>query len=113
MLLLMCRCNCLAAVQATLLQHVSTFMKRQLSCCSEMLQPLTTLAQLSNSCMLLLLQVGAGFYINATVDKWKNWRMYDYITKVGLAFCIFLSCTSNKLVNLVHVTARCVQRMMF
>jgi S-formylglutathione hydrolase len=30
---------------------------------------------------LLLLQVGAGFYINATVDKWKNWRMYDYITK--------------------------------
>jgi S-formylglutathione hydrolase FrmB len=26
--------------------------------------------------------VGAGFYINATVDKWKNWRMYDYITKV-------------------------------
>ncbi|KIZ04814.1 S-formylglutathione hydrolase [Monoraphidium neglectum] len=25
--------------------------------------------------------VGAGFYINATVDKWKNWRMYDYITK--------------------------------
>ena len=26
--------------------------------------------------------VGAGFYINATVDKWKNWRMNDYITKV-------------------------------
>ncbi|KAI8470683.1 MAG: Alpha/Beta hydrolase protein [Monoraphidium minutum] len=25
--------------------------------------------------------VGAGFYINATADKWKNWRMYDYITK--------------------------------
>lgn len=25
--------------------------------------------------------VGAGFYLNATVDKWKNWRMYDYITK--------------------------------
>lgn len=25
--------------------------------------------------------VGAGFYINATVDKWRNWRMYDYITK--------------------------------
>lgn len=25
--------------------------------------------------------VGAGFYVNATVDKWKNWRMYDYITK--------------------------------
>lgn len=23
--------------------------------------------------------VGAGFYLNATVDKWKNWRMYDYI----------------------------------
>lgn len=27
--------------------------------------------------------VGAGFYINATVDKWKNWRMYDYITQVS------------------------------
>lgn len=26
--------------------------------------------------------VGAGFYINATVDKWKSWRMYDYVTKV-------------------------------
>eukprot|EP00884_Botryococcus_braunii_P012592 jgi/Botrbrau1/21333/Bobra.0184s0043.1 len=25
--------------------------------------------------------VGAGFYLNATQDKWKNWRMYDYITK--------------------------------
>eukprot|EP00879_Flechtneria_rotunda_P012056 GHRR01012591.1.p1 GENE.GHRR01012591.1~~GHRR01012591.1.p1 ORF type:complete len:151 (+),score=34.79 GHRR01012591.1:716-1168(+) len=27
--------------------------------------------------------VGAGFYINATDDKWKLWRMYDYITKVS------------------------------
>jgi S-formylglutathione hydrolase len=25
--------------------------------------------------------VGAGFYLNATEPKWKNWRMYDYITK--------------------------------
>ncbi|XP_078435796.1 S-formylglutathione hydrolase [Wolffia australiana] len=25
--------------------------------------------------------VGAGFYLNATQDKWKNWRMYDYIVK--------------------------------
>lgn len=24
---------------------------------------------------------GAGFYLNATVEKFKNWRMYDYITK--------------------------------
>ncbi|MQL78606.1 hypothetical protein Taro_011031 [Colocasia esculenta] len=23
--------------------------------------------------------VGAGFYLNATEEKWKNWRMYDYI----------------------------------
>lgn len=23
--------------------------------------------------------VGAGFYLNATVDKWKNYRMYDYV----------------------------------
>lgn len=30
--------------------------------------------------------MGAGFYVNATVDKWKNWRMYDYITKVGRVF---------------------------
>ena len=25
--------------------------------------------------------VGAGFYLNATQPKWRNWRMYDYITK--------------------------------
>mmetsp|Transcript_44221 Transcript_44221/g.111062 ORF Transcript_44221/g.111062 Transcript_44221/m.111062 type:complete len:342 (+) Transcript_44221:105-1130(+) len=25
--------------------------------------------------------VGAGFYLNATVDKWRNWRMYEYITE--------------------------------
>jgi S-formylglutathione hydrolase len=31
--------------------------------------------------------VGAGFYINATVDKWKNWRMYDYIAKVRGSRC--------------------------
>ena len=23
--------------------------------------------------------VGAGFYLNATEDKWKSWRMYDYV----------------------------------
>ncbi|KAK6127391.1 hypothetical protein DH2020_038873 [Rehmannia glutinosa] len=23
----------------------------------------------------------AGFYLNATQDKWKNWQMYDYIVK--------------------------------
>lgn len=25
--------------------------------------------------------IGAGFYLNATQDKWKNWQMYDYIVK--------------------------------
>ena len=25
--------------------------------------------------------LGAGFYLNATQEKWKNWRMYDYIVK--------------------------------
>lgn len=25
--------------------------------------------------------VGAGFYLNATAEKWKNWRMYDYVVK--------------------------------
>ncbi|KAL8133403.1 hypothetical protein AgCh_008750 [Apium graveolens] len=25
--------------------------------------------------------VGAGFYLNATQEKWKNWKMYDYVTK--------------------------------
>eukprot|EP00877_Chromochloris_zofingiensis_P000252 jgi/Chrzof1/10227/Cz04g33100.t1 len=25
--------------------------------------------------------IGAGFYLNATQEKWRNWRMYDYITK--------------------------------
>ncbi|ONK67525.1 uncharacterized protein A4U43_C05F950 [Asparagus officinalis] len=25
--------------------------------------------------------VGAGFYLNATTKKWKNWRMYDYVVK--------------------------------
>eukprot|EP00294_Goniomonas_avonlea_P006829 CAMPEP_0114565802 /NCGR_PEP_ID=MMETSP0114-20121206/14518_1 /TAXON_ID=31324 /ORGANISM="Goniomonas sp, Strain m" /LENGTH=230 /DNA_ID=CAMNT_0001752101 /DNA_START=46 /DNA_END=737 /DNA_ORIENTATION=+ len=24
---------------------------------------------------------GAGFYLNATVDKWKPYQMYDYVTK--------------------------------
>ncbi|KAJ0980884.1 hypothetical protein J5N97_009139 [Dioscorea zingiberensis] len=23
--------------------------------------------------------IGAGFYLNATQEKWKNWRMYDYV----------------------------------
>lgn len=27
------------------------------------------------------LLLGAGFYLNATNEKWKNWRMYDYIVK--------------------------------
>ncbi|KAK7345021.1 hypothetical protein VNO77_15376 [Canavalia gladiata] len=27
------------------------------------------------------LGVGAGFYLNATQEKWKNWRMYDYVVK--------------------------------
>lgn len=25
--------------------------------------------------------VGAGFYLNATEQKWKNWQMYSYVTK--------------------------------
>uniref|UniRef100_A0A0E0CCT6 S-formylglutathione hydrolase n=1 Tax=Oryza meridionalis TaxID=40149 RepID=A0A0E0CCT6_9ORYZ len=25
--------------------------------------------------------VGAGFYLNATNEKWKNWCMYDYVVK--------------------------------
>lgn len=25
--------------------------------------------------------MGAGFYLNATVPKWKAWRMYDYVTQ--------------------------------
>lgn len=25
--------------------------------------------------------VGAGFYLNATQQKWKNWQMYGYVTK--------------------------------
>lgn len=25
--------------------------------------------------------IGAGFYLNATQDKWKNWQMYDYVVK--------------------------------
>jgi len=24
---------------------------------------------------------GSGFYLNATQEKWKNWRMYDYVVK--------------------------------
>lgn len=39
--------------------------------------------------------VGAGFYVNATVDKWKNWRMYDYITKVE---CLLARITNTLLV---------------
>jgi hypothetical protein len=53
------------------------------SCSPAAVYALTVSEQLLYCCMLLLLlKVGAGFYINATVDKWKNWRMYDYITKV-------------------------------
>lgn len=29
----------------------------------------------------LLSGTGAGFYLNATQEKWKNWRMYDYVVK--------------------------------
>lgn len=25
--------------------------------------------------------LSAGFYLNATQEKWKNWRMYDYVVK--------------------------------
>ncbi|MEW5308449.1 MAG: hypothetical protein WDW38_000409 [Sanguina aurantia] len=25
--------------------------------------------------------VGAGFYVNATQGKWKNWQMFDFVTK--------------------------------
>jgi S-formylglutathione hydrolase FrmB len=28
---------------------------------------------------------GAGFYLDATVEKWKNYRMYSYITKELIA----------------------------
>jgi S-formylglutathione hydrolase FrmB len=31
--------------------------------------------------LFLLLVLGAGFYLNATNEKWKNWRMYDYVVK--------------------------------
>lgn len=30
---------------------------------------------------MLTFFLGAGFYLNATVEKWKNWQMYDYIVK--------------------------------
>ncbi|KAL6509043.1 hypothetical protein OROGR_023150 [Orobanche gracilis] len=29
----------------------------------------------------IVFMAGAGFYLNATQDKWKNWQMYDYIVK--------------------------------
>ena len=25
--------------------------------------------------------VGAGFYVNATQERWRNWRMYAYVTE--------------------------------
>ena len=25
--------------------------------------------------------VGAGFYLNATKERWRNWRMYAYVTE--------------------------------
>lgn len=31
--------------------------------------------------LLCVIGPGAGFYLNATQDKWKNWQMYDYIVK--------------------------------
>ncbi|CAL5435045.1 unnamed protein product [Camellia sinensis] len=29
----------------------------------------------------IMMLLGAGFYLNATQEKWKNWRMYDYVVK--------------------------------
>lgn len=26
-------------------------------------------------------KTGAGFYLNAKQEKWKNWHMYDYVVK--------------------------------
>jgi hypothetical protein len=52
--------------------------------------------------LLLLLQVGAGFYVNATVDKWKNWRMYDYITKVRPAPSVVCTLPSHCLLHKVR-----------
>jgi hypothetical protein len=31
--------------------------------------------------LVMFYGAGAGFYLNATQEKWKNWRMYDYLTK--------------------------------
>ncbi|RVW16589.1 S-formylglutathione hydrolase [Vitis vinifera] len=31
--------------------------------------------------VLRFFQPGAGFYLNATQEKWKNWQMYDYVVK--------------------------------
>lgn len=28
-----------------------------------------------------LVGIAAGYYLNATQEKWKNWRMYDYVVK--------------------------------
>ena len=30
---------------------------------------------------IFFLLLGAGFYLNATNEKWKYWRMYDYVVK--------------------------------
>lgn len=31
--------------------------------------------------VLCFFTTGAGFYLNATQEKWKNWQMYDYVVK--------------------------------
>lgn len=38
-------------------------------------------SQMDSVLWFFFLIIGAGFYLNATQEKWKNWRMYDYVVK--------------------------------
>ena len=42
---------------------------------------------------------GAGYYVDATTEKWKNYRMYSYVTK---EVCSKLYC--NKYYDVVEST---------
>jgi S-formylglutathione hydrolase FrmB len=59
--------------------------------CSKLLQQGSTQLYRTGAILMMLKAIqelkhgaacsGAGFYLNATEEKWKAWRMYDYVVK--------------------------------
>ncbi|CAI5957202.1 unnamed protein product [Closterium sp. NIES-65] len=54
--------------------------------------------------------VGAGFYVNATVPKWKNWQMYDYVTEETLSSYVTEETLSSYVTEELHRILESTQR---